>query len=77
MSYSVDLIERNKEADGKLLGVRLGRACIKKKIPITQVAKELKVSRQTVYNWFSGVFEPTPAVHRRVLAYCSNLIASK
>lgn len=76
MSYSVDLIERNKEADSKLLGVRLGRACIKRKVPIARVAKELKVSRQTVYNWFSGVFEPTPAVHRRVLAYYSSLFAS-
>lgn len=56
--YSARLIALNKEADSKLLGVKLGRACIKRNIPVSLVASSLGVSRQTVYNWFTGVNTP-------------------
>lgn len=52
--YSARLIALNKEADSKLLGVKLGRICIKQDIPVSTVAARLGVSRQTVYNWFMG-----------------------
>jgi|DEB19_MinimDraft_3_1074340.scaffolds.fasta_scaffold00221_4 hypothetical protein len=56
--YSVRLIEQNRNADKQLLGVRLGRACIKSNTSVTKVSELLGVSRQTVYNWFSGVSNP-------------------
>jgi len=56
--YSAKLIKLNKGADRKLLGVRLGRFCIAKDVAVSQVAYELVVSRQTVYNWFTGATIP-------------------
>ncbi len=56
--YSARLIALNKEANSKLLGVKLGRVCIKRDIPVSLVASELGVSRQTVYNWFTGANTP-------------------
>lgn len=52
--YSTHIVRLNKKADTKLLGVRLGRACIKKDISVITVAARVGVSRQTVYNWFCG-----------------------
>lgn len=60
--YSVRLIELNKQADKRLLGVRLGRVCIKHNIPVVDVASTLGVSRQTVYNWFIGETNPQKAI---------------
>jgi DNA-binding phage protein len=56
--YSLRLIELNREADSSLLGVRLGKVCIRRNIPVSSVAEQLGVSRQTVYNWFVGVNNP-------------------
>ena len=56
--YSYALVTAINAADPKLLGVRLGRVCVKQNISVTQVAKDLGVSRQTVYWWFTGVFKP-------------------
>lgn len=56
--YSARLIELNKKANPKLLGVRLGRVCIKRNIPVADVALALRVSRQTIYNWFIGERNP-------------------
>lgn len=58
--YSVKLISTNKAANGRSLGVKLGRVCIAAGIPVSTVAKRLRVSRQTVYNWFAGVSKPSP-----------------
>lgn len=56
--YSTRLIELNKKADDRMLGVRLGRVCIENDIPVLSVAISMGVSRQTVYNWFCGVTSP-------------------
>ncbi len=56
--YTRRLDSLNKQADGSLLGVKLGRVCIKREVPAAQVASQLGVSRQTVYNWFIGLHEP-------------------
>ena len=50
--YSLRIADLNKKADGSLLGVKLGRLCIKNNVPVVEVSTLLKVSRQTVYNWF-------------------------
>lgn len=57
--YSLELLERNKQADIRNLGVRLGRVCIKNNVSVIDVANALGVTRQTIYNWFSGVATPT------------------
>ena len=70
--YSIRLIELNKKADPKLIGVRLGKLCISNKVPVSQVAERLNVSRQTVYNWFCGVSSP----HGDSLAKVRDFIAT-
>lgn len=52
------LVERNKKADRRHLGVALGRKCIALNIPVTDIAEQLGVSRMTIYNWFVGLHEP-------------------
>lgn len=71
--YSQRLIEHNRQADGHLLGVRLGRVCIERQTPVSAVAREFKVSRQTVYNWFTGAASPSPAYRALVDAYLAKL----
>jgi transcriptional regulator with XRE-family HTH domain len=56
--YSTRILSANKKADSSLLGVALGRLCIEQDIPVVEVAKAMGVSRQTIYNWFSGVHSP-------------------
>lgn len=58
IGYTTRLVSLNKEANQSLLGVRLGRVCINHDVPVTEVASQLDVSRQTVYNWFMGIHEP-------------------
>jgi hypothetical protein len=58
--YSQRIVELNKSAPYKTLGVALGRLCIKKDVPVAEIAKTLGVSRTTVYNWFTGWCIPAP-----------------
>ena len=60
--YSLNLMLVNKAADGKHIGVALGRICIKTGLPVSVVARKFKVSRQTVYNWFEGRVTPNSQV---------------
>lgn len=57
--YSMSLVFANKKADVQHPGVALGRFCIERDIPVSQIAGELGVSRATVYNWFSGYVRPS------------------
>jgi transcriptional regulator with XRE-family HTH domain len=74
--YSARLIDLNKYADQKLIGVRLGKACIKANLSVAEVADRIGVSRQTVYNWFSGVSDPQPAYVAAVTELLEALSAS-
>lgn len=56
--YSKRLVKLNNSADQSLLGVRLGQVCIENDIPVSLVATNLGVSRQTIYNWFCGSSNP-------------------
>lgn len=56
--YTVSLLVANKKADNSSIGVVLGKECISRNIPVALVSTKLKVSRQTVYNWFSGYHKP-------------------
>jgi len=71
--YSQSLVEANKKANIKSLGVALGRLCIKHEVPVSEVARELRVSRMTVYNWFWGVRTPTLHLQPRVVQYTEKL----
>jgi DNA-binding phage protein len=59
IGYTLYMQQVNKSADTKRLGVKLGRHCIKNSLSVAALAKEFGVSRQTIYNWFSGKTEPT------------------
>jgi hypothetical protein len=52
--YSVLTIQEIKEANPNLLGVKLGKICVGRDIPVTDVAEYFGVSRVTVYAWFRG-----------------------
>ena len=74
--YSNRLIELNKKADDNSLGVQLGRVCIKRDVPDSDVAVHLGVSRQTIYNWFCGVNAPRAEVDK-IKEIISSLAADK
>lgn len=61
--YSLRIIRANEQADPKNIGVVLGKICIKKEIPASDVALYFKVSRMTIYNWFSGASRPQKRLH--------------
>lgn len=56
--YSIRILDEVKNSDSKKLGVRLGLACISEGIPVKVIAKRFKVSRPTIYNWFTGTYNP-------------------
>jgi len=56
--YSARTIQLNKAADPRRLGVALGRAAIELGVSVSDVATMLGISRQTVYNWFVGNYDP-------------------
>ena len=66
--YTARLIELNKRANISSLGVRLGRVCIKQDVPVSTVAEAMGVSRQTVYNWFTGSVLPGLAMEPLITA---------
>lgn len=71
--YSIRVAEAIKEADGSLLGVQLGRACLARDIPVSTAAKALGVTRQTVYHWFLGLSEPRGKVIDAIKSYIASL----
>ena len=64
--YTIRVAEAINSADGDLVGVQLGRLCIKHDIAVSKVAKYLGVTRQTVYSWFVGKSEPQPYYYKAV-----------
>lgn len=74
--YSQIVIEANQSASSSL-GVELGAVCIKTRYPAQEVAKELKISRQTVYDWFSGKTNPAKTKNDLILALIERLSNTK
>jgi hypothetical protein len=66
IGYTIHLRQRNRAADKRKLGVRLGKHCISMGIPVIDLVEMFGVSRQTVYNWFSGAHEVGPSQKARV-----------
>jgi hypothetical protein len=71
--YSLYVAEAILNGDKDRLGVRLGRACIERNIPVTQVAGALGVTRQTIYYWFTGEYDPSEAHQPAVERYIASL----
>lgn len=67
--YSKRVAELNALADQNNKGVLFGKFCIDQDIPVTHVSKALGVSRQTIYNWFTGVTSPGPATLEKISAF--------
>ena len=52
--YSLITVNEIQNANPNLLGVKLGKVCLKNNIPVKDVAEFFGVARMTVYNWFKG-----------------------
>jgi DNA-binding transcriptional regulator YiaG len=63
----------NKAADGKHIGVALGRICIKAGVSVSSIAERFDVSRQTVYNWFEGRVTPNNRMVEPIKEYITIL----
>ena len=61
--YSSGFVNDVNASDKTKIGVKLALACIKRDIPVTDVAEFFKVSRVTVYAWFCGKTN-VPEKHR-------------
>lgn len=68
--YSLLLLKQIEEACPVMIGVQLGQLCVKKNIPVRDVAEHLGVSRVSVYAWFRGKIEVSdkyvPAVQKLI-----------
>ncbi len=60
--YTEQFIAQVAAADQTLIGVRLAQQCIRHKIPVPVVAEKIKVSKPTVYHWFTGKTKPIAAL---------------
>lgn len=67
--YSQSLVQANKDASIKSLGVALGRVCIASGVGVSEVAKKFGVSRMTVYNWFKGTTRPARVMQQAIQRY--------
>jgi len=64
--YSHQLVKAIFAGDPTHLGVQLGRMCVENNISVQEVALTVGVSRMTVYQWFSGRFQPRPAFVEKI-----------
>lgn len=64
--YTIRIVKANAKADSTSPGVKLGRFCISKDIPVHDVAASFGVSRMTVYQWFAGKWVPRQAHVERI-----------
>lgn len=71
--YSARLIRTNAEADINRLGVALGRLCIALDIPVANISQRMGVSKQTVYNWFMGSYDPHPSYSEAIHSMIATL----
>jgi len=71
--YSLQIVRANEQADPSSIGVLLGRACIKKDIPVAEVATFFGVSRMTIYSWFSGAGKPRKLMEEKIRAVLDKL----
>ena len=73
LGYSVRVYKLNEAADASSTGVRLGRVCLARDISAVEAATRLKVSRQTIYNWFCGRNQPHATARAAIEDYLAQL----
>lgn len=66
MDYRESFIAQVNAADENIIAVQLAKQCIKHKIPVSVIAEKLKVSRPTVYAWFTGKTTPIKSLEGKV-----------
>lgn len=64
--YHKKVYDQVTSSNSDSLGVRLGKLCVTKNIPVTDVASFFGVSRQAVYLWFKGKCRPHKSLHERI-----------
>jgi transcriptional regulator with XRE-family HTH domain len=67
--YSYRLVQANRAANSKHIGVRLGKWCIANDMPVEEVARVFDVSRMTIYSWFIGASTPHKAKLEKIEAF--------
>lgn len=77
VGYSLALAEAIQKADSGCPGVELGQLCLAQGVPVIKVARDLGVSRQTVYGWFTGAQVPRAQTAKAILAYLEELRLSR
>lgn len=58
--YSSALVEMVHQLDRETVVAKFAKYCIEHRISVLQVAEAFGVSRETVYCWFKGVYQPRP-----------------
>lgn len=74
--YASRFIKAVNSADTNKLGVQLGNLCIENDIPAQDVAEHFGVTRTTIYNWFKGLTNVTPA-HQEIVAKAIKVLLDK
>ena len=72
--YSSRIVSANSLASVDSLGVLLGRYCIAKDIPVSEISDAMSVSKMTVYKWFTGKTLPRKSQEERIKEIISDLI---
>lgn len=62
----IHTLAKNKTAP---VGVQLGAIAVQHEIPISKIAERVGVSRMTVYDWFTGKYEPKQSNLAKLKAY--------
>lgn len=65
MPYSQKIIEKINGAP-RTLGTELGKWAVRRDVSMQRISAVVGASRQTVYNWFTGMTEVTPSYKERV-----------
>jgi len=71
VGYTLKTKRLNDAADPVSPGVILGKFCIERDIPVFIIADTFEVSRQTVYNWFTGHNKPNQKLQQKIFEYIS------
>jgi len=69
IGYTLAIVLKNKQADGKMVGVKIGRICINKNISVKEIAEIAGVSNVNVYAWFAGEYAPQPNTAKKIFDY--------
>lgn len=64
--YSHKIVEILNTSTSDSLGIVLGRLCLARGYSVAEVSEVLGVSRQTIYNWFTGVASPGKRRHEKL-----------